>query len=117
PAPGHGRTPPGRRSPIGRRGQYRWHHGQGCRVHRNPRTRGRLTRGPRRPRRPPEREGHPEMKTARGGIVTGWGIAVPDKIVTNDDLSVTMDTNDAWIQERTGIRERRIGGTTSPTAT
>ena len=56
------------------------------------------------------------MKTTRGGIVTGWGIAVPDKVVTNDDLSVTMDTSDAWIQERTGIRERRIGGTTSQLA-
>jgi 3-oxoacyl-[acyl-carrier-protein] synthase-3 len=53
------------------------------------------------------------MTNTRGGIITGWGIAVPDKVVTNDDLSVTMDTNDAWIQERTGIRERRIGGTTS----
>src|ERR1035438_1110280 len=53
------------------------------------------------------------MKTTRGGIVTGWGIAVPDKVVTNEDLSVSMDTNDAWIRERTGIRERRIGGTTS----
>jgi 3-oxoacyl-[acyl-carrier-protein] synthase-3 len=49
----------------------------------------------------------------RGGVITGYGIAVPDKVVTNDDLSVTLDTNDAWIRERTGIRERRIGGTTS----
>jgi 3-oxoacyl-[acyl-carrier-protein] synthase-3 len=49
-------------------------------------------------------------------VVTGWGIAVPDKVVTNEDLSVTMDTSDAWIQERTGIRERRIGGTTSQLA-
>jgi 3-oxoacyl-[acyl-carrier-protein] synthase-3 len=56
------------------------------------------------------------MKVTRGGIITGWGIAVPDKVVTNDDLSVTMDTNDAWIRERTGIRERRIGGTTSQLA-
>jgi 3-oxoacyl-[acyl-carrier-protein] synthase III len=56
------------------------------------------------------------LNTTRGGIVTGWGIAVPDKVVTNDDLSVTMDTNDAWIRERTGIRERRIGGTTSQLA-
>ncbi len=38
------------------------------------------------------------MNISRGGIVTGWGISVPDKIVTNDDLSVTMDTNDAWIR-------------------
>ena len=48
-----------------------------------------------------------------GGVITGYGIAVPDKVVTNDDLSLTLDTNDAWIRERTGIRERRIGGTTS----
>jgi len=45
--------------------------------------------------------------------VTGWGIAVPEKVVTNDDLTATLDTNDAWIVERTGIRERRVGGTTS----
>ncbi|HEV2427839.1 MAG TPA: beta-ketoacyl-ACP synthase III [Acidimicrobiales bacterium] len=40
----------------------------------------------------------------------GWGTAVPDKVVTNDDLSLTLDTSDAWITERTGIKERRIGG-------
>jgi 3-oxoacyl-[acyl-carrier-protein] synthase-3 len=49
----------------------------------------------------------------RGIRVTGWGIAVPDKVVTNDDLAVRLDTSDEWIVERTGIRERRIGGTTS----
>jgi 3-oxoacyl-[acyl-carrier-protein] synthase-3 len=43
---------------------------------------------------------------------TGWGIGLPDRIVTNDELSLTLDTSDAWISERTGIRERRIGGTT-----
>ncbi len=35
------------------------------------------------------------------------GYFVPDNVVTNDDLSKMMDTNDAWIQERTGIKERR----------
>jgi 3-oxoacyl-[acyl-carrier-protein] synthase-3 len=35
------------------------------------------------------------------------GKYVPDNVVTNDDLSKKMDTNDAWIQERTGIKERR----------
>ncbi len=41
---------------------------------------------------------------------TGWGTAVPDRVVTNDDLSKTLDTSDEWITERTGIKERRIGG-------
>ena len=39
--------------------------------------------------------------------ITGMGYFVPDNVVTNDDLSKMMDTNDAWIQERTGIKERR----------
>jgi 3-oxoacyl-[acyl-carrier-protein] synthase-3 len=51
-----------------------------------------------------------------GAVVTGWGIAVPDKVVTNEDLSARLDTSDQWITERTGIRERRIGGTTSELA-
>jgi len=39
--------------------------------------------------------------------IIGLGKYVPDNVVTNDDLSKMMDTNDAWIQERTGIKERR----------
>ncbi|TDM00272.1 MAG: 3-oxoacyl-ACP synthase [Flavobacteriaceae bacterium] len=39
--------------------------------------------------------------------VVGQGYYVPDSVVTNDDLSKIMDTSDAWIQERTGIQERR----------
>jgi len=39
--------------------------------------------------------------------ITGLGMYVPENIVTNNDLSKIMDTNDAWIQERTGIKERR----------
>ncbi|MGB0836826.1 MAG: 3-oxoacyl-ACP synthase III family protein [Flavobacteriaceae bacterium] len=39
--------------------------------------------------------------------IIGLGHYVPDNVVTNDDLSKFMDTNDAWIQERTGIKERR----------
>jgi len=42
--------------------------------------------------------------------ITGLGSRVPEKVVTNDDLSTMMDTNDEWIVERTGIRERRIAG-------
>jgi 3-oxoacyl-[acyl-carrier-protein] synthase III len=40
--------------------------------------------------------------------ITGWGMAVPESIMTNDDLSKIVDTNDKWIRERTGIRERRV---------
>lgn len=39
--------------------------------------------------------------------ITGLGMYVPENIVTNNDLSKIMDTSDAWIQERTGIKERR----------
>lgn len=39
--------------------------------------------------------------------IKGLGYYVPDNVVTNDDLSRIMDTNDEWIQERTGIQERR----------
>jgi 3-oxoacyl-[acyl-carrier-protein] synthase-3 len=51
-----------------------------------------------------------------GAVVTGWGIGLPDKVVTNEDLSARLDTSDQWIAERTGIRERRIGGTTAELA-
>ena len=53
----------------------------------------------------------------RGGVITGWGSAQPDRVVTNADLPVIMNTNDAWIVERTGIRERRWGGTVAEHAT
>jgi len=39
--------------------------------------------------------------------ITGLGMYVPENVVTNNDLSKIMDTNDEWIQERTGIKERR----------
>lgn len=39
--------------------------------------------------------------------INGLGFYVPDNIITNDDLSKIMDTTDEWIQERTGIKERR----------
>ena len=40
--------------------------------------------------------------------VIGCGAALPENIVTNDDLARKVDTSDAWIQERTGIRQRHI---------
>jgi 3-oxoacyl-[acyl-carrier-protein] synthase-3 len=44
---------------------------------------------------------------ARIGI-TGLGVNVPARVMTNDDMSKIVDTSDEWIRERTGIRERRI---------
>ncbi len=48
--------------------------------------------------------------------VAGIGTALPEKIVTNDDLAQTMDTNDQWIRERSGIGQRHVGGVTSELA-
>jgi 3-oxoacyl-[acyl-carrier-protein] synthase III len=46
----------------------------------------------------------------RYAAITGWGMAVPDRVLTNADLSVMVDTSDEWIVSRTGIRERRVVG-------
>jgi 3-oxoacyl-[acyl-carrier-protein] synthase-3 len=43
-------------------------------------------------------------------------MAVPDKVLTNEDLAKMVDTNDEWIVSRTGIRERRIAGSDQSTA-
>ena len=42
--------------------------------------------------------------------ITGWGMSVPDKVLTNADLERMVETSDEWIVSRTGIRERRIVG-------
>jgi 3-oxoacyl-[acyl-carrier-protein] synthase III len=49
---------------------------------------------------------------AKGAVISGWGTALPEKVLTNDELAATMDTNDEWIRTRTGIEERHVGGTT-----
>jgi len=41
-------------------------------------------------------------------IITGTGSCLPDKRLTNDDLAKMVDTDDEWITQRTGIKERRI---------
>lgn len=51
-----------------------------------------------------------------GAVITGWGSALPEKVVTNDDFAKRLDTSDEWISERTGIRERRMGSTTTDLA-
>lgn len=43
----------------------------------------------------------------RGARILGMGHYVPDRVVTNDDLSAILNTTDEWIVQRTGIRERR----------
>lgn len=48
--------------------------------------------------------------------VTGWGIAVPEKVLTNHEIAKFVDTSDEWIVSRTGIRERRIADDNETTA-
>src|SRR3954471_8864075 len=52
-----------------------------------------------------------------GAILAGTGSSVPEKRLTNDDLSKMVETNDEWITQRTGIKERRIAGEGETTAT
>ncbi len=49
--------------------------------------------------------------------IAGIGHYVPEQVVTNNDLTRYMDTNDEWIQERTGIKERRYAHRTNETTT
>src|SRR5512141_1582522 len=49
--------------------------------------------------------------------IVGHGVAIPEGRLTNHDLEARVDTSDAWIVERTGIRERRIAGPDESTAT
>jgi 3-oxoacyl-[acyl-carrier-protein] synthase III len=50
--------------------------------------------------------------SSNGSIgITGIGAYVPEKILTNDDLSQMVETSDEWITDRTGIKERRIAAT------
>ncbi len=49
--------------------------------------------------------------------IAGIGMYVPEQVVTNNDLKKYMDTDDSWIQERTGIQERRLAKRTEETTT
>ncbi len=49
--------------------------------------------------------------------ITGWGMAVPEKVLTNDEISKMVDTNDEWIRSRTGIAERHIAAEDESSAT
>jgi len=49
--------------------------------------------------------------------VTGWGSALPSRVMTNQDLEKLVETSDEWIRSRTGISERRIAGPKESTST
>src|SRR4030043_1193209 len=48
--------------------------------------------------------------------ITGWGMAVPARVMTNARLEKMVDTDDEWIQSRTGIRQRHIANEEESTA-
>jgi len=56
----------------------------------------------------------PELSKVLRSVVTGVGGYLPERIVTNDELSKLVDTSDEWIRERTGIRQRRQAADDQP---
>ncbi len=58
-----------------------------------------------------------ETAAARFAHVIGWGMAVPEQVMTNDDIAAFVETNDDWIFTRTGIRQRYIAHEAESTAT
>lgn len=51
-----------------------------------------------------------KQKSTYGISLVGSGSATPLQLVTNDEMSLRVETNDEWISTRTGIRERRVIG-------
>lgn len=60
---------------------------------------------------PPQHRG-----SLRYAHVVGWGMHVPEGVITNQDLEAIVETNDEWIRARTGIHERRIANDRETTA-
>jgi 3-oxoacyl-[acyl-carrier-protein] synthase-3 len=59
--------------------------------------------------RRPSPNGHGSAsRRPRSAQIVGWGMALPERIVTNHDLEKLMDTTDEWIRSRTGIAQRRV---------
>ncbi|PDW00706.1 beta-ketoacyl-ACP synthase III [Candidatus Chloroploca asiatica] len=52
----------------------------------------------------------------RYAAITGWGLAVPRRVVTNAELARQMETSDEWIQSRTGIAQRYVASADEPTS-
>ncbi len=57
------------------------------------------------------------MTSAVRAAITGLGVAVPDRVMTNADFEKIVDTSDEWITKRTGIKERHLASTGESTAT
>lgn len=47
-------------------------------------------------------------EAGRGATISGIGVYLPERVVTNDELSLALDTSDEWIRQRTGITRRRL---------
>ncbi len=65
--------------------------------------------------RPPVNANYPVMP--RYAHIVGWGIALPENKLTNNDIAAFMDTSDEWIQSRTGIEQRYVVNERESTAT
>ncbi len=50
------------------------------------------------------------MVSSRYAAITGWGMAVPQRVVTNEELAQRLTTTDEWIRSRTGIVQRYVAG-------
>ncbi len=57
------------------------------------------------------------MNNLKYAHIVGWGSFLPDRILTNTEIALTVETTDEWIFSRTGIRERRVAGAQETTAT
>lgn len=64
-----------------------------------------------------EHNSHIAAQPAHYGRVIGWGMYAPERVITNDELAQRLDTSDEWIQQRTGIRERRVAAADETTST
>lgn len=56
------------------------------------------------------------MSSPRYAAISGWGMAVPRRLVTNAELARQIDTSDEWIRSRTGITQRYVAGPDEPTS-
>src|SRR4051794_16724061 len=56
------------------------------------------------------RRAETERRDMQYAAITGWGMALPERVMTNADLERMVETSDEWIYSRTGIRERRVVG-------